>query len=365
MPVPSPMQEAANKLDEIANEKKYKELLEAYNSCLVTYTDWRTREIPIRKFLMGSWFKEGGLGFVFGTRGEGKTWFLILLALCLSRGKRLEHWPVEGISRVLYIDGEVAVYDMRQRFLDLDPSPIDDLLIMHHQDIWDKISGSINLADPTTQKVLTEICVLNQIKVLILDNLSCLFLGLRENEADDWEKVKGWEIDLRRRGISIIIAVHAGKNSDDMRGTTRKADDADWVIKISKVQLEDMVDGEGCCFDTHFTKNRNARTQEPDMRWTLKPELGGRIKITSEKRDSWDKVLECINAGVSSCSVIAKDLGISSSNVSKQATRLEAQGLIEISSRGAYHPLGKCPSPHPDKKNGADFRHKKQQDMNL
>lgn len=370
MPIPDSMQQAADKIEAIANEKKYNELLETYSSCLVTYTDWRTREIPIRKFLMGSWFKEGGLGFVFGWRGEGKTWFLILLALCLSKGRSLEQWDVQEISRVLYLDGEMDLYDMRARFLAVDASPIDNLIVLHHQDVWDKLSGSINLADPTTQKALTEICVRNQIKVLILDNLSCLFSGTRENEADDWEPIRKWELELRRRKISIIIAVHSPKNKEDMRGTTRKADDADWVIKVTRVELEDMEEGEGACFDTEFTKNRNSKVREPVMRWTIRPEPGEKVSVTAEKRGAWEKVLECINAGVSSCTTIAKDLGSSKTSVSKQAKKLEEQGLIIINERGAYHPIDKIPPKKPSKKSsngvsaGGDFSHK-QQDMNI
>jgi hypothetical protein len=45
----------------------------------------------------------------------------------------------------------------------------------------------MNLADELIQRILTELCIKRDIKVIILDNLSCLFSGLKENEWEIFE----------------------------------------------------------------------------------------------------------------------------------------------------------------------------------
>jgi hypothetical protein len=67
----------------------------------------------------------------------------------------------------------------------------------------------MNLTSERLQRVLTEICIRKGIKMLILDNLSCLFSGVKENDADEWEKVLNWLLDLRGRRIAVITITPA------------------------------------------------------------------------------------------------------------------------------------------------------------
>jgi hypothetical protein len=39
--------------------------------------------------ILGSWFREGSLGFIFGRRGAGKTWFAWDMAISISKGIKL------------------------------------------------------------------------------------------------------------------------------------------------------------------------------------------------------------------------------------------------------------------------------------
>jgi len=51
---------------------------------------------------------------------------------------------------------------------------------------------------------------LDGVELLILDNLSSLTVGLRENDSDGWSPIQEWLLRLRRRGISVLIVHHAG-----------------------------------------------------------------------------------------------------------------------------------------------------------
>jgi hypothetical protein len=70
---------------------------------------------------------------------------------------------------------------------------------------------SLNLADPTAQDAITSLCLDKGIKVVIFDNLSCLFTGIKENDNDAWEMVLPWLLSMRRHRISVIIVAHSGR----------------------------------------------------------------------------------------------------------------------------------------------------------
>jgi len=77
---------------------------------------------------------------------------------------------------------------------------------------------------------------------------------MRENDADDWETVLPWLLNLRREGISVCIVHHAGRNGATMRGTSRREDAAFWVMKLDKTNTAD--DFPGARFVGSFTKFR-------------------------------------------------------------------------------------------------------------
>ena len=70
---------------------------------------------------------------------------------------------------------------------------------------------------------------------MFLDNLSCLFSGIKENDADAWELVLPWLLEMRRNRIAVIIVAHAGRNGY-MRGTSRREDAAFWIIQLTEAK---------------------------------------------------------------------------------------------------------------------------------
>jgi hypothetical protein len=53
------------------------------------------KNISPRRAILGSWFREGSLGFIFGRRGAGKTWFAWDMAIS-QQGRRLRSMEVRN-----------------------------------------------------------------------------------------------------------------------------------------------------------------------------------------------------------------------------------------------------------------------------
>ncbi|WP_456679309.1 hypothetical protein [Bradyrhizobium sp. S3.7.6] len=82
----------------------------------------------------------------------------------------------------------------------------------------------------------------------MLDNLSTLVNGGTENDAESWISMQAWLLQLRRRGVTVLVVHHAGRGGN-ARGTSKREDVLDTVIQLKRP--EDLtkargVFGEGC-----------------------------------------------------------------------------------------------------------------------
>jgi len=82
---------------------------------------------------------------VFAKRGLGKTWFGLTLALAVARGEDFLSYAVPQPRRVLYIDGEMTLAELKERLDDLDGPHTDDLLFLSAETLaHEKLSININ-----------------------------------------------------------------------------------------------------------------------------------------------------------------------------------------------------------------------------
>jgi len=92
-----------------------KNWIDALNESVVTAVDLRDLKLVPRKKLLGDWFCEGDLGFIFAFRGVGKTWLALAIAEALSTGGKLGDWKAHERVKVLYIDSEMPPDLIRKR----------------------------------------------------------------------------------------------------------------------------------------------------------------------------------------------------------------------------------------------------------
>jgi putative DNA primase/helicase len=173
------------------------------------------------------------------------------------------------------------------------------------------------------------------VKVLFLDNLSTLATGIRENEADSWELVNPWLLDLRRRKIAVVIIHHAGR-SGEMRGTTKREDNVFWIIALDDMK-NDADDKRGARFISRFTKaSRNTQDEIPAYEWHFVTESNGELSIKHKPAQSLAVFRSVIESGVIKCDEIADAMKLPKYAISRMAKQAEVAGWLTRPRRGEY-----------------------------
>ncbi len=90
--------------------------------------------------------------------------------------------------------------------------------------------------------------------VIILDTISTLVRSGVENDAESWAPIQAWLLSHRWRGRTIIVMHHSGK-SGQQRGTSKREDVMDTIIKLKK-EPEACTETESV-FDLTFEKSRD------------------------------------------------------------------------------------------------------------
>lgn len=305
--------------------QKEKQLVEAFAKSTCSSTKMKEINIKSRRKVVGDWLRESDLCFLFAPRGLGKTWFSLGLATAISSKEEFGAWKVHEHAPVLYVDGEMPYESIKERINALDAD--EDLHVLSHEWLFFQTGEVLNLTDVPAQNAITTHCLNLGIKFLFLDNLSCLFNGLRENEADSWELVLPWLLSLRRQGISVFIVAHSGRNGQ-MRGTSRREDAAFSVIRLEEPTDNGIELKDGARFVSRFTKDRNSRVEQPAIEWSFRTDDDGKIWITTKIADSLEALVQWVRNGLTSASDIASDMGLTKGQVSKLAKKAIDAGLL-------------------------------------
>jgi hypothetical protein len=207
------------------------------------------------------------------------------------------------------------------------------MFYLQHEALFHLTGTVLNLTNPSAQAAILEKCQRDKIEILFLDNLLCLFSGIKENDADAWERVLPWLLDLRRSRIAVVFIAHAGRNGF-MRGTSRREDAAFWIISLSEAKDAGEVQS-GAKFVARFVKNRNATEADwPPLEWHFNlPKGETRARVSWKKLSTGQIFRQWIEDGVTSASDIAEEMGISKGQVSKLAKRGIAAGWLKKDGR--------------------------------
>ena len=298
-----------------------------FTRSLLTPVELRSLQKTPRPRLLGEWLREGDLGYLFAPRGHGKTWLAMLIGNALAEGCLLGAWQAgEAPRKVFYLDAEMNAQDVNERAEKIGITSL-NFRWLSNEHLYMEQGISVNIAQPLHQTGLSS--MLPDGAVFIIDNLSASQIGMRENENDDFDKLKEWLLSLRRRSVTVIIVHHAGRNGE-MRGASRREDAAHWILS-----LRDATEDESICkeFITRFSKCRNCQGHDAmPLRWTLRDECG-QITHTCQAYGNLDALLCHIREGVVNATELADMLNVQCGTISKWARKLMNAGLVRKKGR--------------------------------
>ena len=293
---------------------------------VVTAHELLAMDVPAREHALAPVLPLPGLAMLYAPRGMGKTFVALGMGYAMATGGTALKWRAERPRRVLYCDGEMPAGALQERLAaivkgsGLEPPAPDYLRFACDALMPD--TGLPNIARPEGQEAIE--AALGDGDVLVLDNLSTLARGLRENESDDWGGLQHWLLGMRRRGKSVLLIHHAGKGGQQ-RGTSRREDALDTVIALRRPS--DYEPDQGARFEVHLEKARgvvgpDAAPFEAALKET---EGAGLAWAWSDLADAQrDRALDLLNSGMSVRDV-AEETGLSKSAVHRLKKQLDRE----------------------------------------
>lgn len=280
--------------------------------------DFMKLKMPEREFVLDNLLFEQGIAMVYAGRGIGKTWFALGIGYAIAAGGKFLRWQADRARRVLHVCGEMAAVDLRTRLgalaLGGDRRPESGFYQILSADLLP--SGLPDLALPEGQSQLDRLMRVKSIEVVIFDNVSTLFRAGVENEAESWLPIQDWLLRLRRQGRTVILIHHAGKNGAQ-RGTSRREDVLDLVLKLSRPEGYTAVDGARFAITFEKARGLQGNAQDPFE-----------AKLQSDERGyvwtvAFPKEHEVIELHEEGCSLrgIAEKTGVPKTNVQRIVER--------------------------------------------
>lgn len=222
--------------------------------------DFLSMSIPDRGCLLSPILPVQGVGILYAPRGIGKTFAALSIAVAVASGGAVFNWRAPKPGKVLYVDGEMPAFSMQNRLralakgMTVPPETAQNMNIItpdvQHCQMPDLSTvGGQAMLEPS----------LKGVDLVVLDNIATLCRTGKENESHYWQIMQSWLLDLRRRGITVLLIHHAGK-SGDQRGTSAKEDIMDTVISLRRPR--EYSTAEGARFEVHLTKARNIAGEE-------------------------------------------------------------------------------------------------------
>jgi hypothetical protein len=286
----------------------------------IVLSDLLHTDIPAPEYLVEPWLQVGNLCMVYAAAGIGKTWFAMTLALSIQGGIDFLGWKVGKARRVLYVDGEMGLPAMKDRFSRLvrgaGVDRTDNLALLspsHDQPTLHPITTTAGQREIQAH--------LHGIDLLVLDNLSALCGGIDENDAAAYDPLNRWLVDLRRRGITVILVHHATKSRKEQRGTSKRVDALDVSICLERKGKA----GKSKSFLIEFTKYRSGPPTDLGSKTvTIDSSQAGSVALVADqpKQDLEHMIAELLTSDMLQKDIATK-LGTYPSMISRVKKKLQ------------------------------------------
>lgn len=260
-----------------------------------------------------------GLAMLHSKRGVGKTYLALGIAQAVASGSQFLNWKAPSAQSVLYVDGELPLATLKERVATVCGSDVSYNLKFITPDMQPGAMPDLSTAEGQSEIERH----LDGVKLLILDNLSSLLRSGKENEGESWLPVQGFILRLRRMGISVLLIHHAGK-SGLQRGTSRREDLLDSVIKLQHPSDYSPRDGLRC--EVHYEKARGFFGNDAqEFEVHMQVQDGIALWTTGHIDDGVTQAAAGLFASGRSVREVAQELGISKSGAGRLRKRVLKQ----------------------------------------
>ena len=336
------IQELHRRLARISPPKpKFYDYRDLLQRSILSEKEFMAALIEPRPFIMEPWLKTKMIVLISASRGVGKTWFALSLALAITRGMSIGPWTTTTPLPCLYVDGEMVSDDLQGRMIQLTknlPEPVATMGLLSADMMQGKGWPSPNLAVEDWRDEIYRFLKSSPYKVVVFDNLACLTPGLDENSKGEWDPVNQWLLSLRFLGITVIMIHHQGKTKGaggaaNQRGTSGREDAVDVSITLS--QPSGKMSSDGCQCTVDFTKSRSSYGDGiAPFIFSIVEKDGGLSWETDRMRTSnRDAVIALLGNGLKQADVATR-LGIDPGSVSKIKTKAIEDDLLKQETPG-------------------------------
>ncbi len=268
-------------------------------------TELITADLPQREPILDPILSTKSLALLYGPRGLGKTFVALGIAWAAATGESFLGWRASRPHRVLYIDGEMAAVDMKQRLLMFGSAPPTlEFMILDLQRSLPHDLGYL-------EGQLALMRSWGEPELVVFDNLSSL-AGFRRSDPDCWNDLQRFLLIQRQFNRAMLLVHHANKKGLQ-RGTNRREDVLDLVMALRRPA--DYQPKDGARFELHFEKARGlyGDAVEP-IECKLETDLHGpaRWDVRPVHLGELERVAALLQAGLNP-NQIAVELGISKS----------------------------------------------------
>ena len=295
----------------------------------VSLEEFLHTELPKREMLLFPFLPTQGLCLLYAKRGVGKTHVALGIAYAVATGGTFLKWHAPVPRKVLYIDGEMPAAAMQERLRQISADgelkpPDPSFFRLVTPDLQELPMPNLS----TSQGRAAIEALVEDSDLIIVDNISTLFRSGDENEAESWQPIQDWALDLRRRGKSVIFVHHAAKTGQQ-RGTSKREDTLDTVITL-KQPLNYRAE-QGACFEVSFEKTRNFSGEDA---------ASFQVTLTVQEDGSWvwevddatidndiAKVIACHQEGLTIEQTVQRT-GLTKSKVETRMKKAKEKGLI-------------------------------------
>ncbi len=243
-----------------------------------------------RRWLISPWLREQESVLIWAAAGVGKTMLTLSLALAVAGGGSILGWSAPRPARVLVIDGEMPLDDLKARLGSLGGSVegIDmaaaranlTILARHHQDP-DAVFPDFGREHQ--QDAVLALIRSHQPDLVILDNLSTLATMDDENGAAETQKIVRLLTRLKQARIATVVVHHSGKNGRAFRGSSMLATTFEAILGLTREPGADALDATGTArFNLEWTKFRGRRDATIGDRLVHLKDTAGALRWTSE-----------------------------------------------------------------------------------